>query len=44
LMNWEMVALFIVVAILLAGGLALIADGARRAVREAWEANRDVHV
>jgi hypothetical protein len=43
-MNYEMMTLFIVAAIPLAAGLALIADGARRAVREAWEANRDLHV
>ena len=42
-MNYEKIALLIVLAIPLAAGLALIVDAARRALREGWEANRDLH-
>jgi len=42
-MNYEMIALLTVLAIPLAAGLALIVDAARRAFREVWEANHDLH-
>jgi hypothetical protein len=42
-MRYEVIPLFIVLAIPLLAGLALVVDAVRRAIREGREAEHDLH-